>query len=368
MSEAAALSLRGLSRQFGTHLAVRDVDLEIAPGEMIVLLGPSGCGKTTTLRIIAGFLSASSGDVLLDGASILGLPPHRRDIGLVFQSYALFPHLNVARNVRFGLEMRRVPSDAADRRVMEMLRLVKLDAFADRLPRNLSGGQQQRVALARALAIRPKLMLLDEPLSNLDASLRQEMAREIRILQRTGGITSIVVTHDQGEAMAMADRLVVMRDGVVEQVGRQEDLYERPATPFVAGFIGHANLVRGRLLDGATLVTECGARIALAARYAGSGPACLAVRPETIRLAEPGAASPRIEGTVRLSTYLGAAIEHLVRLDDGTDLIVRGPGARHETETRVSLQWNAEAERVFDEQDRPTKRVSEPIPAMTGRR
>ncbi len=194
------------------------------------------------------------------------------------------------------------------------------------------------------------------------------MAREIRILQRAGGITSIVVTHDQGEAMAMADRLVVMRDGVVEQVGRQEDLYERPATPFVAGFIGHANLVRGRLLDGAMLVTDCGARIALAARYVGSGPACLAIRPETIRLAEPGAASPRIEGTVRLSTYLGAAIEHLVRLDDGTDLIVRGPGARHETETRVSLQWNAEAERVFDEQDRPTKRVSEPIPAMTGRR
>jgi putative spermidine/putrescine transport system ATP-binding protein len=208
--EAASLTLRALCKQFDSHFAVSDMNLHVEPGEMIVLLGPSGCGKTTTLRMIAGFATVSSGDILVDGSSILDLPAHRRDMGIVFQSYALFPHLTVARNVRFGLEMRRMPEDAAARRVAEMLRLVKLDGFAERLPRSLSGGQQQRVALARALAIHPRLLLLDEPLSNLDAALRQDMAREIRILQRDGGITAIVVTHDQGEAMAMADRLVVM--------------------------------------------------------------------------------------------------------------------------------------------------------------
>jgi putative spermidine/putrescine transport system ATP-binding protein len=360
----ASLRLRGLAKRFGAHVAVRDLDLDVAPGEMIVLLGPSGCGKTTTLRMIGGFLTASAGDILLDGASILGLPPHRRDIGIVFQSYALFPHLSVARNVRFGLEMRRLPNDAADRRVSEMLRMVKLEDFADRLPRQLSGGQQQRVALARALAIHPRLLLLDEPLSNLDAALRQEMAREIRILQRERAITSIVVTHDQAEAMAMADRLVVMRDGVAEQVGRQEDLYERPATPFVAGFIGHSNLLRGRLADGGTLVTPAGERIALAARYRPGTSACLAVRPETIRLAGTGDPDARVEGIVRLCTYLGAVLEHVVRLDGGTDLIVRGPGLgpgavrRHEGGTRVSLTWNTGSERVFDDEGRPAVSVA----------
>jgi putative spermidine/putrescine transport system ATP-binding protein len=361
---AASLRLQNLSRQFGTHMAVRQVNLDVDPGEMIVLLGPSGCGKTTTLRMIAGFLSASAGDILLDGTSILSLPPHRRDIGIVFQSYALFPHLSVARNVRFGLEMRRMPREAADRRVAEMLRLVKLEQFAERLPKQLSGGQQQRVALARALAIHPRLLLLDEPMSNLDASLRQDMAREIRILQREGGITAIVVTHDQAEAMAMADRLVVMRDGVVEQVGRQEDLYERPATPFVAGFIGQSNLVRGRVSDGAGLTTTGGARIGFAARYGYAGEACLAVRPESIRVGEPGNPDGRVDATVRLCTYLGAVLEHVVRLDDGTDLIVRGPGLgpdaarRHEAGAKVSLGWNADAERVFDNEDRPAARVA----------
>lgn len=363
---AASLQLRGLSRRFGNHVAVRDVTLDVAPGEMIVLLGPSGCGKTTTLRMIAGFLSASTGDILLDGANLVGLPPHRRDIGIVFQSYALFPHLDVAGNVRFGLEMRRMPRTAADRRVQEMLRLVQLDKFAYRFPRQLSGGQQQRVALARALAIHPKLLLLDEPLSNLDAALRQEMAREIRILQREGGITAIVVTHDQSEAMAMADRLVVMRDGAVEQVGRQEDLYERPATPFVAGFIGQSNILRGHVEAGGTaFATDGGGRIALAATYASEGEAdraaCLAVRPESISLLAPRAAAARVEATVRLCTYLGATVEHVVRLDDGADLIVRGPGAaaRHEAGTRVALQWEADAERLFDGQDRPARRIED---------
>ena len=369
---AAALELRVLTKEFSGHLAVRAVSLHVAPGEMIVLLGPSGCGKTTTLRMIAGFLPASSGDILLDNASIVDVPPYRRDIGIVFQSYALFPHLTVARNIRFGLEMRRMAQAAANARVAEMLRLVKLESFAERLPRHLSGGQQQRVALARALAIHPRLLLLDEPLSNLDAALRQEMAREIRILQRDRGITAIVVTHDQGEAMAMADRLVVMRDGSVEQIGRQEDLYERPATPFVAGFIGQSNLLRGRLTNGSDLLTEGHGRIALAGRYRASGAACLAIRPETIRLADSGTADARAEGTVMLATYLGAVVEYVVRLDSGLDVIVRGPALGPDAERRrpagdrVCLRWTTAAERVFDEHDRPAEADPKSQPVTIG--
>ena len=356
---AAALNLRSLRKEFGTHLAVRDVTLDVAPGEMIVLLGPSGCGKTTTLRMIAGFVPPTGGDILLDNESLVGVPAYSRDIGIVFQSYALFPHLTVARNVRFGLEMRRMATDAANARVDEMLRLVKLEHFAERLPRLLSGGQQQRVALARALAIHPRLLLLDEPLSNLDAALRQEMAREIRILQRDRGITAIVVTHDQGEAMAMDDRLVVMRDGGMEQVGRQEDLYERPATPFVAGFIGNSNLLRGRLDRGGTLLTENDGCIALAGRYHAVGPACLAIRPESIHLGDPDAADARAQGTVMLGTYLGAVMEYVVRLDAGPDVIVRGPSAGRDAERRraagerVCVTWGVAVERLFDEHDRP---------------
>ena len=216
-------------RRFGAHTAVDDVSLEVAPGEMVVLLGPSGCGKTTTLRLIAGFLAPDAGDIRLDGSSIVSLPPHKRDMGIVFQSYALFPHLTVARNIAFGLEMRRTGAAATSARVQEMLRLVRLEDFAARLPRQLSGGQQQRVALARALAIHPRVLLLDEPLSNLDAALRQDMAREIRLLQQGRGITTIMVTHDQTEAMALADRLVLMHDGKVRQIGPPEALHLRPA-------------------------------------------------------------------------------------------------------------------------------------------
>jgi putative spermidine/putrescine transport system ATP-binding protein len=355
--EAASLTLRALTKRFDADHAVSDMDLHVEPGEMIVLLGPSGCGKTTTLRMIAGFLMPSSGDILLDEQSILDVPAYQRDMGIVFQSYALFPHLTVMRNVRFGLDMRRIPGPASAQRVAEMLRLVKLEDFAERLPRSLSGGQQQRVALARALAIHPRLLLLDEPLSNLDAALRQDMAREIRILQRDGGITTIMVTHDQGEAMAMADRLVVMRDGNVEQIGPQEDLYERPATPFVAGFIGQSNLLPGRLEGAASLVTDGGDRIVLAGHYGYNGPGCLAVRPESIRLQATGAANARVEGIVKLCTYLGALTEHVVRLDSGRNVVVRGPGIgpdatfRWAPDERVSLTWGAAAERIYDDRD-----------------
>ncbi|CAH2598942.1 CP4-6 prophage; ABC transporter ATP-binding protein AfuC [Rhodovastum atsumiense] len=350
----AALSLRSLGKRYGLASAVEDVTLDIEPGEMVVLLGPSGCGKTTTLRMIAGFVEASGGDILLDGHSIRRLPPHRREMGMVFQSYALFPHLSVARNVAFGLEMRGVPRAEREAQVAGMLRLVKLDALAARLPRELSGGQQQRVAIARALAIRPRLLLLDEPLSNLDAALRQDVAREMRLLQRARGLTAIMVTHDQTEAMAMADRLVVMRAGRVEQIGTQEDLYERPATPFVAGFIGHSNLLPGTLHEGHVLQVP-GSSITLAQSYGLVGNATLAVRPERIVLAPPGThPDERALGRVELSTYLGAVVEHVVRLGPETQVVVTGAssgaGAAHRFPAgmAVALCWTADSERLFN--------------------
>ena len=376
-ADAASLELIGLGRRFGAQMAVRDVSLSVAPGEMIALLGPSGCGKTTTLRMIAGFLDASTGDIRVNGASVLAQPPHRRQMGIVFQSYALFPHLTVAGNVAFGLEMQRMPRPAIAARVAEMLRLVKLEALAERLPRALSGGQQQRVALARALAIQPKLLLLDEPLSNLDASLRADMAREIRLLQQSRGITTIMVTHDQDEAMAMADRLVVMHDGQVQQIDRQQDLYERPANPFVARFIGRSNLLAGRL-GGGLLTLASGVPVALAGQYGASGAAQLAVRPETIRLRPAGAApqaGARVAARVELCTYLGAVVEHVVRIGPDVTMLVRGHGigaaaaTRHEAGSAVELLWSAGDECLFDADDRPVAAaageafaVPEPLP------
>jgi putative spermidine/putrescine transport system ATP-binding protein len=357
--EAAALSLDHLVRRFGAHHAVDDVSLDVAPGEMVVLLGPSGCGKTTTLRLIAGFIAPNAGDIRLDGRSIVALPPHRRDMGIVFQSYALFPHLSVARNIAFGLEMRRAGAAATAARVEEMLRMVRLEAFATRLPRQLSGGQQQRVALARALAIHPRVLLLDEPLSNLDAALRQDMAREIRLLQQARGITSIMVTHDQTEAMALADRLVVLHDGRVQQIGSPEALHLRPANPFVARFIGGSNVVQGRIDAGTRLALTDGLAITLATTYRAGGTASLAVRPDSIRLGAPGQGGARTEGTVELCTWLGATVEHLVRLSPQVAILARGPGVgpdaapRHKGGARVTLHWSAGEEFLFDGSDRP---------------
>ncbi len=364
---SASLALRGLTRRYGAHLAVDGLTLDVAPGELLVLLGPSGCGKTTTLRMVAGFVEPSGGAITLDGQDVTRLPPHRREMGIVFQSYALFPHLSVERNVAFGLEMRNVSKAARAARVAEMLQLVKLEPYADRLPRQLSGGQQQRVAIARALAIHPRLLLLDEPLSNLDAALRQEVAREMRLLQRDSALTTVMVTHDQDEAMAMADRLVVMRDGQVEQAGRQEDLYERPASPFVARFIGHSNLITGTLRDGATLTIE-GGRVALAGRYGVDGPATLAVRPERIGLAAPGThPHERAVGRVDLATYLGAAVEHVVHLGAELRVVVSGASSgaaavpRLRVGEAIALCWPPDSERVFDGAGRPAApRISQP--------
>jgi len=357
----AALTLDKLSKRFGSVTAVDAVSLEVRPGELIVLLGPSGCGKTTTLRMIAGFVPPSTGDIRLDGASITALPPHRREMGIVFQSYALFPHLSVARNIAFGLEMRRMPRASADARVVEMLRRTKLEAFASRLPRELSGGQQQRVALARALAIHPRVLLLDEPLSNLDAALRQEMAREIRLLQHAGSITTIMVTHDQTEAMALADRLVVMHEGRVQQIGTPVQVHSSPANPFVARFIGGSNIVAGFLRGGRLALTD-GIAISPANRYAEEGEATLAILPDSVRLVPPGRGL--VDGDVELCTWLGAAVEHAVRIAPNVTLLARGPGLgqgatpRHTEGTRVALHWEAEDERLFDAEGRAMRAVS----------
>jgi putative spermidine/putrescine transport system ATP-binding protein len=365
---ASSLSLRNLVKRFGAYAAVDDVSLEVTPGELVVLLGPSGCGKTTTLRLIAGFLAPDEGDIRLDGTSIVAQPPHRRDMGIVFQSYALFPHLNVARNIAFGLEMRRAGGAAIATRVQEMLRLVRLEDFAQRLPRQLSGGQQQRVALARALAIHPRVLLLDEPLSNLDAALRQDMAREIRLLQQDRGITTIMVTHDQTEAMALADRLVLLRDGSVQQIGPPEALHLHPANPFVARFICGSNILRGRIDPATQLVPDGGPPITLAAPYRTSGTASLAIRPDSIRLGPAGQSGARVEGSVELCSWLGATVEHVVRLSPDVAILARGPGLgpdaapRHPSGTLVSLHWSSDDEFLFDAADRPVLAVAAPIP------
>src|SRR5688500_18384538 len=278
----ADLSLNGLSKHYGDFYAVREVSLTIADGEFLVLLGPSGCGKTTTLRMIAGFIEPSAGHVRLAGQDVTLLPPWRRNAGMVFQSYALFPHMTVAQNVAFGLEMRKLSRADIERRLEEVLALVRLGGYGGRMPRQLSGGQHQRVALARALAIRPDVLLLDEPLSNLDAKLRQEVRVEIRELQRQLGLTTVMVTHDQEEALTMADRLVVMNEGSVRQVGTQRDLYERPADRFVAGFVGRTTFLAGSIEAPGRFRSDGG--LALACTGGNPGRAALSLRPERVEI------------------------------------------------------------------------------------
>ena len=320
-----ALRLESLVKRFGAHTAVAGIDLAVAPGEFVTLLGPSGCGKTTTLNLIAGFLMPDGGHIELNGRRIEELPPFKRDLGMVFQDYALFPHMTVTDNVGFGLKMRKVATDEIARRVTEALSLVKLDGFGARRPNQLSGGQRQRVALARALVIRPTMLLLDEPLSNLDLKLREEMRTEISTLQRRLGIATVFVTHDQGEALTMSDRIAVMRDGRIEQIGTPADIYERPATRFVASFIGSINMVAGTVAgsaaDGMTRVeTAAGPAIARVGDdvLPGRG-VSLTIRPERLKLsgsAPNGAVA--WNATVERVVYTGARLEVQLKLADGT--------------------------------------------------
>ena len=347
----ARLELDALSKRYGEFNAVREVSLDVADGEFLVLLGPSGCGKTTTLRMIAGFVTPSGGTIRIGGADVTALPPWKRNSGLVFQSYALFPHLTVAQNVAFGLEMRKLARDDIAARVAEALRLVRLGHLAERLPRQLSGGQQQRVALARALAIRPDVLLLDEPLSNLDAKLREEVRVEIRELQRQLGLTTVMVTHDQEEALTVADRLVVMSEGEVRQIGTQRDLYERPADRFVAGFVGRSTFIEGEVGADGTFATPGGLRLRCEAGTL-RGPASMALRPERVALAAaPLGLDNDLPGTVEFVSYLGAALDLRVRLSDTDRVTVqlanRQDGSAPAVGERVHVGWSAGAGRVF---------------------
>jgi putative spermidine/putrescine transport system ATP-binding protein len=347
----ARLDFEKLTKRYGDFHAVREFSLTIADGEFLVLLGPSGCGKTTTLRMVAGFIEPSAGHVRLAGQDVTLLPPWRRNAGMVFQSYALFPHMTVAQNVAFGLEMRKLPRADIERRVEEVLALVRLGGYGGRLPRQLSGGQQQRVALARALAIRPDVLLLDEPLSNLDAKLRQEVRVEIRELQRQLGLTTVMVTHDQEEALTMADRLVVMNEGAVKQVGTQRDLYERPADRFVAGFVGRSTFLAGKVEAPGRFRTDGG--LDLSIKDGTPGPAVLALRPERVEIGPTvlSGLDNRQPGTVEFVSYLGALIDIHVRLSPADRLVVqianREGGFAPEVGQSVHVGWPVSAGLVF---------------------
>jgi spermidine/putrescine transport system ATP-binding protein len=354
----AAIDLVGVAKEFtarrGAVAAVRGVDLRIQPGEFYSLLGPSGCGKTTTLRMIAGFEEPTRGQVLLHGLDVTGVPPYRRDVNMVFQSYALFPHMTVRDNVAFGLRRKGVGRDETARRVGEMLELVELIGKEDSKPRELSGGQQQRVALARALVNHPRALLLDEPLGALDLKLRQAMQIELKRIQREVGITFVYVTHDQNEALTMSDRLAVMNDGRVEQEGGPEEIYERPATRFVAGFIGTSNLLSGRIsrLLGEQAIIEVSPdeRIVLPGQTVSAGDEVeLTVRPEKISIgtSQPGTDGCQLRGTVTEVVYLGTSTNFSVTTTAGADVVVfqqnlapgRGHPARGEA---VWLSWHPE--------------------------
>jgi len=321
----AGLHLQAISKKFAEVLAVDDLSLEVADGEFVVLLGPSGCGKTTTLRMIAGFIEASAGTVRIGARDVTHDPPYRRNVGFVFQNYALFPHLDVGENVAFGLRRRRLPQPEISERVRRALALVKLDGFEARMPRQLSGGQQQRVAIARALVIAPDVLLLDEPLSNLDAKLRRDVRQELRRLQKLSGITTVMVTHDQDEAMSIGDRLVVMNHGRVQQIGSPQALYRHPANRFVAGFIGRGNFLDGTPgADGTGFTTRAGLVIACAAIDPGAD--TLLVRPESVAV-RPGRADGvnAFPARVEAAVFQGAAFDLDLRLATGETLAAEVP-------------------------------------------
>jgi spermidine/putrescine transport system ATP-binding protein len=351
------IRLEQLTKRFGDEVvAVDGIDIEMPPGEFFTMVGPSGCGKTTTLRMIAGFERPTSGRILLDGVDVADVPPHRRSVNTVFQSYALFPHLNVARNVEFGLKYKRLTKEERRKRVAEALDLVQLAGYAGRKPSQLSGGQQQRIALARALVLTPRVLLLDEPLGALDARLRKDLQVELKALQAELGITFVFVTHDQEEALTMSDRVAVMSGGRVEQAGTPREVYEEPATLFVADFLGVSNLITGEASGGGGggCMLRVGERVLQAAsgETGARGEVRAMIRPE--RIVVEGQDAPgenRLPGMVERSVYIGAAHELHVRIVGGELLKATipndGSAAPHAQGAPVTLHLPADALRVL---------------------
>ncbi|HSS82767.1 MAG TPA: ABC transporter ATP-binding protein [Reyranella sp.] len=351
----AVLELAGVRKRYDSLVAVDDLDLALETGEFLTLLGPSGSGKTTTLMMVAGLQQPDAGSITLNGVSVASLPPYRRDVGMVFQNYALFPHMTVRRNVAFPLEMRGTPAAEIARLVDEALALVKLPDHGERLPKQLSGGQQQRVALARAMVYRPALLLMDEPLGALDRKLREQLQLEIKRVHRERSISVLYVTHDQEEALTMSDRIAVFNKGRIEQIGTPEELYDRPATRFVASFIGDTNLVEGRVLGVAGGICEietAAGRIAASARTPLSAGAAVfvAVRPERVVLATAQTAGAGLEGVIIEQVFLGTSRKYVVRLADGTEVVVLrsiSDPPFEQAAPAVSLSWAAEKATAF---------------------
>ena len=312
-----AVIIKNAVKKYGDFIALKGVSLDIREGEFFTLLGPSGCGKTTLLRMIAGFNSIEGGEFYFGDRLINAVPAYKRDIGMVFQNYAIFPHLTVEENVAYGLKARKVPKAEIAPRVKEALELVQIGHLATRKPSELSGGQQQRVALARAFVIEPSVLLMDEPLSNLDAKLRVQMRTVIKKLQRKLGITTIYVTHDQEEALAISDRIAVMKDGVIMQCGTPTEIYAKPQNPFVAGFIGVSNFLECTMEKDGLVDTKGELKVKVPVKSDYTGPAKLSARPEQLFFSDSG-----MPGTVQFSTFLGDYVEYEVQLDDGQSLVV----------------------------------------------
>jgi putative spermidine/putrescine transport system ATP-binding protein/spermidine/putrescine transport system ATP-binding protein len=347
-----AVAIEGVGKSFDGVRALQPCDLKIRKGEFLTLLGPSGCGKTTLLNLIAGFIEADEGELFIDGALVTQTPPHKREIGIVFQSYALFPHMSVADNVAYGLRTRGVAREQVRARTAEALRLVKLQDFADRRPRQLSGGQQQRVALARALVIRPRVLLLDEPFSALDRNLRAAMQVELKEIQSALGVTTVFVTHDQGEALSMSDRIAVMSSGRIRQVGTPREIYAAPESRFVADFVGDANFFQAEVAgaqDGRTILTVGGARIAARGPAPAARHVQVFARPEACALTDPDAPGA-IPARVALGIYQGAFQELHLDCEAGLSgrVLLRAPAAAPvEPGARVGIALDPEGVRLF---------------------
>ncbi|WP_152348749.1 ABC transporter ATP-binding protein [Brevibacterium sp. CFH 10365] len=369
------LEIQGVKKVFGDNTAIERLDLNVRKGEFLSLLGPSGCGKTTLLRMIAGFETPTDGAILLGGKDIVSLPPHRRPVNTVFQSYLLFPHMNIADNIAYGLKQAKVPKPEIAQRVRDALALVQMEDFAGRKPEQLSGGQQQRIALARALVNRPQVLLLDEPMSALDRKLREEMQLELKRLHTKLDTTFVFVTHDQDEALAMSDRIVVMYDGVIQQIGSGEDIYANPHNGFVAGFIGKQNFISAEVAStGSTTATLRTANAVLTAPTLTLKPATAAgeprdlevgdrvraaIRPERMHVAPAGESSGEANtarGSVISYSFLGDVIQYMIVVGDNDEILARIPAAGREpigAGTEVELSWDADAVAVYDGEPGP---------------